>query len=322
MKLSIDNFNGFNDGNDYVPVKPEDEMFHSVYIGHTIRSNHIGVVEQPGLLQVRGIDYNKSEVNMVVTLVKSILSKYDSDAKQKVCSSFKEGAPPYYGCTKENENSEEFRICGTTKNTRILNPYCKDCKTELIVNGIYCDTEGRPIYNDDNDDKKLQFVFIVGKGVRYIGVSDYVNSFNQLDNLTRLVEVPPNEDPERIWIKEKSSVSISRFVTKVTITQYKTKSYGIKNVFKLTMGKQLPDSEIPKILKVGSESKEEFIKKFNWGKNKIERYKTNSNSSYKNTNSVSVETESPVSKPPTNNNVAGEKSETQISTVTYDDIQF
>ena len=61
------------------PVKPEDEFFHSLYIAGNSRKNHIGVTEQGGQLQIRGVEYNQQSVNMVITHVKKILVKNETD---------------------------------------------------------------------------------------------------------------------------------------------------------------------------------------------------------------------------------------------------
>ena len=54
-------------------VAPEDEFFHSVYISGKPRDNHLGIKELTGKLQVRGVEYNLDEVNLVITHTKDIL---------------------------------------------------------------------------------------------------------------------------------------------------------------------------------------------------------------------------------------------------------
>ena len=80
------------------PVKPEDEFFHSVYIAGTTRKNHINVEELAGKFQVRGVQYNLDEVNMIITHTKDILAKIVTQNRRDSieCFSFKPGAPPWY----------------------------------------------------------------------------------------------------------------------------------------------------------------------------------------------------------------------------------
>ena len=56
------------------PTAPEDEFFHSVYIAGKTRTNHINVEEKVEKLQVRGVQYNLDEVNMIITHTKDILA--------------------------------------------------------------------------------------------------------------------------------------------------------------------------------------------------------------------------------------------------------
>ena len=72
-------------------TSPEDEFFHSVYISGKTRKNHINVEEQVGKLQVRGVQYNIDEVNLVITHTKDILAKIvNEQGRDNIkCFSFK-----------------------------------------------------------------------------------------------------------------------------------------------------------------------------------------------------------------------------------------
>ncbi|MCK5607706.1 hypothetical protein KAR91_37825, partial [Candidatus Pacearchaeota archaeon] len=79
------------------PTKPEDEFFHSCYIAGNSRKNHLDITEEAGKLQVRGVDYNKEKVCMVITHTKQILAKITRNQQGKEttdCFSYQEGGPP------------------------------------------------------------------------------------------------------------------------------------------------------------------------------------------------------------------------------------
>ncbi len=123
------------------PVKPEDEFFHSLYIAGQKRTNHIGTVENAGYIQIRGVEYNLENVNMIITHVKKILVKNQKSQKgeQEVgCFSFKkEPNPPWYGWGN--------RPCGSNSGERAAIPFCSTCREQIILAGIYCDDVGNPV---------------------------------------------------------------------------------------------------------------------------------------------------------------------------------
>jgi len=114
------------------PVKPEDEFFHSLYIAGNSRPNHINITEEGGKMQIRGVEYNLNEVNMIITHVKKILVKNEKDAqgKQKVgCFSFKpEPHPPWHGWNNKQ--------CGSNSAERAADAFCNTCREQIIVAGI------------------------------------------------------------------------------------------------------------------------------------------------------------------------------------------
>jgi len=230
-------------------VKPEDEFFHSVYIAGTSRKNHIDIVESAGKLQVRGVEYNKDKVHMIVTHVKRVLVKIKTDEKTKKdkteCFSFQQGTPPWHGFNN--------RVCGQNATERASNDFCKDCKGQIILAGIYTDEHGNPILSEE---KKPTFVFIRGKGMKYSGVSTYLDELSKME--LDPIFTPVTEETKRF---EKNVVNNKRFVTGISIGTQDSK-YGIKQVFKLETGVKLPTEKVHSILKLAKKTIEKFNEKF------------------------------------------------------------
>lgn len=233
-------------------VLPEDEFFHSIYIAGQTRKNHINIEEQTGKFQVRGVEYNMGHVCMIITNVKDVLVNVHRDQQNKEivdCFSYKSGQLPWKGTSG--------RICGLNAAERAANPECKDCRSQIIISGIYCDNNGKPLVNEDN---KPVFVFIRGKGMKYANVSNYLNEMYKKD-------LPPIFTPETDESKkfEKAVVNNKRFVTIITKEEAQSK-YGIQLVFSLTSGIQLDDDTVKNILKISKKTIIKFNEKFDWSK--------------------------------------------------------
>jgi len=237
------------------PVKPEDEFFHSVYIAGTTRKNHINVEELAGKFQIRGVQYNLSEVNLIITHSKDILAKIiTQNRKDSIeCFSFKPGAPPWYGTSRLPDQSP--RPCPQTSAERAVNDYCNLCKAQIIVAGIYCNPDGSPVLTEE---KKPIFVFIRGKGMKYKGVSDYLGECFKME-LSPIFD-PPTEESIKF---EKAVVNNKRFVTNITKGQASS-NYGMKDTFILKTGAELPKDAVMKILEVSKNTLEKFNEKFDW----------------------------------------------------------
>ena len=237
------------------PVKPEDEYFHSVYIAGTTRKNHINVEELAGKFQVRGVQYNLDEVNMIITHTKDILAKIITQNRRDSieCFSFKPGAPPWYGTSKLADNSA--RPCPQTSAERAVNEYCNLCKAQILVAGIFCNPDGSPVLTEE---KKPIFVFIRGKGMKYKGVSDYLGDMYKK-------ELAPIFDPvtAESTAFEKAVVNNKRFVTNIKKGQ-ENSNYGMKDVFILSPAAELPKDAVLKILEVSKNTLEKFNEKFDW----------------------------------------------------------
>jgi|GEM_PF-2075978 len=242
---------GFSAGE---PTRPEDEMFHAVYIAGTKRTNDQGIVENPGMLQIRGVEYNLESVHMIITHVKQVLAKMKSTTSSGnplLCFSYKQGSPPWYG----NDKIGNTRECGVTSAERAADDWCKECRAQLIVSGIYCKSDGTPIKNEDGSPI---YVFIRGKGMKYSNVSDYLSNLSKME-LTPLI-TPVTEDSIRF---EKSVLNNKRFVTDIT-TGTASSRFGEKIVFELATGTELDPKVVNHVVKLAQNTLEDFNKKFHW----------------------------------------------------------
>ena len=247
---------GFTGAPDAVP--PEEEFFKSVYIAGVTRKNHINVEEIAGKLQIRGLEYNVEEVNMVITHTKEILVREAAKGTRDLysCFSFKDGAPPWHGTTQIADGRQ--RPCPPTSPERAVNDFCKLCKGQILVAGIYCKADGSPVTDPEG---KPVFIFLRGRGVKYGNISQYLGDMFKED-LAPIFE-PVTEQSQAF---EKAVVNNKRFVTKVGIGIYTTQSYGDKNVFTLEKGPQMDKDSVMNILKVSKQTLEKFNEKFDWAK--------------------------------------------------------
>jgi len=239
------------------PVKPENEFYHSVYISGKSRKNHLGTVEEIGKFQVRGVEYNLEEINMIITHTKDILSKESqSGGRTNVdCFSYKPAAPPWYGTTRLSNGDP--RQCPQTTSERAVNDYCNPCRSQIIVGGLYCKPDGSPILSEEN---KPIFVFIRGKGMKYSNVSNYLGDLFKMD-LSPIFE-PVTEQSQTF---EKKVVNNKRFVTNIVKGSAESR-YGEKDVFVLKTGAELPKDVVLKILEASKKTLEKFNDKFDWSK--------------------------------------------------------
>lgn len=238
-------------------VAPEDEFFHSVYISGQSRKNHINIVEEIGKMQIRGVEYNLPEVNMVIVHTKELLSKIVSkNGKDSVeCFSFKDGAPPWFGTSKLTDGSR--RQCPQTSAERAVVDYCNPCRSQILVAGIYCRPDGTPVVTEE---KKPVFVFVRAKGMKYSNIANYLSELYKED-LSPIFE-PVTEKSKEF---EKKVVNQKRFVTKITKGSASSK-HGMKDVFVLSKGQQLPKEAVLKILTLSKNTLDKFNEKFDWSK--------------------------------------------------------
>jgi len=235
-------------------VQPEEEFLHSVYISGQNRKNHINIEEQAGLFQVRGVEYNLTQVNMIITNVKEILLKSQriNNREQVECFCYK---------TTQPWTGTSGRVCGMNSAERAANEFCNPCRAQIIVSGIYCDSSGKPLVDKEN---KPVFVFLRGKGMKYSNVSNYLGDmYNK--------ELPPIFTPisEESTKFEKEVVNKMRFVT--TITKGEAKSqYGMQTVFELNSGVQLQDEVVKSVLDITKKTVDKFNEKFDWSKNRMQ----------------------------------------------------
>jgi hypothetical protein len=252
---------GFQGGGGGEQTPPEEEFFHSVYISTSNRKNHINVTERAGNFQIRGVQYNLDEVNMVITHTKEILAKIKSEKGRDTteCFSFKEGPSPWYGTSKlPNGNA---RLCPQTSAERAVNDFCNACRAQIIVGGIYCKTDGTPILTEE---KKPIFIFIRGKGMRYSNVSEYLGSLYNEERLIPIFE-PVTEQSQAF---EKSVVNNKRFVTNLTGDQEMSSYKSMVNIFVLKRGIALDTKTVKSVLNLSKQTLTHFNDKFDWSKRK------------------------------------------------------
>jgi hypothetical protein len=235
-----------------VTTDPKDEFFHSLYIAGKSRKNEEGIVEKPDMLQIRGIEYNKDEVHIVTMHVKKVLVKNITENKREKleCFSYKEGT---------QWKGTSGRVCGINSGERAQNDYCKPCREQLIVSGVYCTPEGKPIVNSEG---KPIFLFIRGKGTKYSNISSYLNDMYMKE--FEPVFTPPTAESLSF---EKRVVNPMRVVTKISIG-FTDSAFGQKTVFELTAGNELDPHSVMEILKITKKTKEEFDLKMDWSKKK------------------------------------------------------
>jgi hypothetical protein len=230
--------------------KPEEAFFHSVYISGMPRQNHLGIVEQPGKLQIRGVEYNLDRVSLIITNVKNVLVKMKTVGDREVldCFSYQEGPPPWKGTSG--------RVCGKNSAERAAVEFCSTCRSHLIVAGLYTDANG-VIIRDRETDKPF-FIFIRARGSKYGKVADYLSELSRLD-------LPPIFEPvtEESREFEKRVANLSRFVTNVTVGKV-TLQRGIHSAFDLSRGTELPKVAVIEVLKIAKKILPKFKEKFDW----------------------------------------------------------
>jgi len=253
---SISDFEGMMDVGyeSRLPVDPEDEFFHSIYIAGQSRKNESGYDEVAGKLQVRGVEYNLDKAYMIITHVKAVLAKIKTTTQGKQsleCFSYQKGDPPWYGTSGVK--------CGVNSAERAASDFCNPCRSQLVVAGIYCDSQGHPILSEE---KRPTFVFVRGKGMKYSNVANYINDL-QADDFDPIF-TPVTEETRRF---EKIHVNNKRFVTEIGITTASS-DWGPKQVFQMDRGVKLPDKTVMEVLKITKKTLDKFNEKFDWSRGK------------------------------------------------------
>ena len=237
-----------------VPVAPEDEYFHAVYISGQQRTNHLGETEMPGKLQIRGFKSNLDVINMIIVNVKNVLVKTTrtKDNRDNLdCFSYQGGELPWKGTTG--------RVCGKNATERAADSYCAPCRSQLIVTGIYLDENEKPFLID----KKPVYIFIRAKGVKYGNLANYLSDLAKRDDLTPLI-TPVTEQSKQF---EKAQVNNKRFVTKISVGKQST-NFGLKDVFEFNSSSPLGVDAVKNVLNKTKETMEKFKEKFDWSRGK------------------------------------------------------
>lgn len=267
MKNEFDNLmeTGYTPPED---IAPEDEFFHSIYIAGKQRTNHIGIKERSGQIQIRGVEYNLDEVYFIITHVKPMLVKKEkiNDKIKTVCFSY-QNTNPWKGTNG--------KICQTNRADRDNTPACNGCRGEMVIGGILCDEAGKPTMVES----KPIFVFIRGRGVKSPNVYKYLDELAKMD--TEPPIFPDNPPLEKMVAKNK------RFVTVVTVGTIETQ-HGDKDVFSFTTGTKLDNEFVKEVLRIQQKTISQFNKKFDWSK----QDNTTQNTHNEETPSQEIKTES------------------------------
>jgi hypothetical protein len=239
-------------------IAPEEEFWKSVYISGASRTNHKGIVEVPGKLQIRGFDYNLSEVYMAILFIKQILVKEVPDPNNPnqtriECFSYRKGNPPYFGTSGLQ--------CGKNSQARAAVEYCRPCRSNLIVAGLLTKPDGDVILDESG---KPVFIFIRAKGIKYGPVNEYLSEIYQAEPLLHLVS--SHDDA-----LERSSVNTRRFLTRIRVGKVPTR-FGDKDCFHLEKVKELDKEQIQDLLKMATSLVSKFDQKFDWSQNMSSGY--------------------------------------------------
>lgn len=245
--------------NTHRPKSAQDDTFHSVYIAGQSRETEIGGMSEKDKLQIRGVQNNLEELHMIILHTKQIYMKesHGPSGQHIDCFSYCSGEYPWLGTSLDPE-TQQARQCGNATE-RATNEFCKACRANLIVSGIYCNSKGQPI-KDENG--KPTFVFIRGKGMKYSNVSEYLVKLSELE-FDEPFFTPATEDTKAF---EKRVVNSKRVVTKITVTSAESKSYGSFPVFELNNIVEIPIKNIETLLNISKDMQSEFIEKFDWSK--------------------------------------------------------
>lgn len=244
------------------PVAPEDEFFHAIYISGQQRQNSLGQQETPGKLQIRGLKTNLDVINMVIVHVKQILVKsvptnnYRGGSGERLeCFSYQVGNPPWKSTTGN--------MCAKNATERAANPFCKDCRSQIIIAGIYLDeATGKPFMKENG---KPAYIFIRAKGIKYSNVANYLADLAKRDDLEPIMAPPITPEKKEF---EKRQINHKRFITK--ITPGKTSSqHGMKDTFEFATGAKLNIDAVKNILNKQKETTEQFKEKFDWSRGKM-----------------------------------------------------
>jgi len=232
-------------GTNNAPVAPEDQFFHSIYIpGLQREENHAGILEQPGKIQIYGVQYNLDEANFIMMHTKQILVKRDIERKIS-CFSFLEGRFP---------KGTSGNTCPRSREERDGVDFCKDCRTELIMSGLYCNPDGTPIKKEDGSPI---FVFLRGAGIKCGQMYEFLEKLKNL-------ELDPLMFPDNPAM-EISLINNKRYVTNIKPGRTKLKRTGnIVNIFNLDLGTQLTSESVKTVLDLQKETLAEFKNKFDY----------------------------------------------------------
>lgn len=242
-------------------------MFKSVYITGTARQiEGTNEVEQVGKLQIHDTKFrNLDEVCMIPMFAKRKLVKVRMEGMKEIveCFSYMRGEPPYKGTSG--------RTCPNTSAQRDATVECKGCRQRIILAGILVSPEGRPFVNDDGENI---YIFIRGKGIKFMAISNYISECTRLPETKlpsirdEILKVKPNLIIKTKPEYEKPMFNFRRFVCHIRVQQIQT-NFGPRFIYDLSRGKLIPTELVIKLLNRTEELVDVFDAKFDLSLQKV-----------------------------------------------------
>ena len=210
-----------------VPTTGGPSIFHAVYITGQLREG-----EEIGKIQIKDVAANLDSLDMVILNVKAVKANMKMINGKEVCVCFSYmDSEPYKGTGG--------RLC-VQPSQRDSHPFCNSCRAQIIVVGLYVNSDGTPILSEDGEP---QYIFIRGKGTKYSPISNYLYEVSTEDYDPIFTPVTTESK-----LFEKKCVNYLRHITHVSKGTVET-SHGIKTVFELSKGKEIPLDLVKKLLK-------------------------------------------------------------------------
>jgi len=223
-------------------LAPEEEPFHSIYICGEERQNHKDITELVDKLQIRGVDYNKNEVFLIIThVIKPNVNRVFDKAKRSwdiLCSSRKD-TNPWMGSSG--------RKCVTSKE-KVPGHFCAECRQWIILFGILCENRNGKIWV--GPDGKPEYAFVVTKGMSWDPTNTYLVEVAS-EEIDPVFE-PVTPESEK-WEKENFD-NTKRIVT-IIKTAKKKSQFNMHTVFSFEKGSAIPKTQLIKLAEIAKSIK-------------------------------------------------------------------
>ena len=229
-------------------LAPEEEPFHAIYICGEERQNHKDITELVDKLQIRGVDYNKNEVFLIIThVIKPNVNRIFDKVKRSwefVCSSRKDSTP-WVGSSG--------RKCVTAKE-KVPGHYCTECRQWIILFGILCENKSGKIWV--GPDGKPEYAFISNHGMSWEPINSYLIEVAS-EEIDPIFE-PVTPESEK-WEKENFDNS-KRVVTVITTGKRKS-NFSTHTDFSYEKGSAIPKGQLIKLAEIAKSIKSGIAEK-------------------------------------------------------------